>query len=158
MRSEAGLPDATIPAEKRITAAPSPDVREGSVPRARDSQEHGPNVEPARTNWRGVVVRLLTGLLTISSLVLVWWLLAVVGNYPAFILPTPAAVGERMWSMLLDGSLFAHFRTTSTEAGLGFLLALTIGLLLGYPIGHSRLLERVLSPYIAVSQGLPVVA
>lgn len=60
--------------------------------------------------------------------------------------------------MLLDGSLLGHFWTTILEAGLGFLLALMAGIFLGYLIAHSALLERLLSPYLAVSQGLPVVA
>lgn len=97
----------------------------------------------------------LGGLLVLG---LGWWALAVLGNYPAFILPTPLAVGQRMWGMLLDGSLAGNFLTTVTEAGLGFLLALVLGLTVGYGIAHSRLLERVISPYIAISQGLPVVA
>ncbi len=91
-------------------------------------------------------------------LVLAWWALAVVGGYPTFILPTPPAVGKRIWSMLLDGSLAGHFATTGLEAGLGFLAALALGTGLGYLIAHSGLLERIISPYVAVSQGLPVVA
>jgi NitT/TauT family transport system permease protein len=60
--------------------------------------------------------------------------------------------------MLLDGSLPRHFGTTVLEAGLGFLLASIVGITLGYVIGRSHLLERLVSPYIAISQGLPVVA
>lgn len=104
------------------------------------------------------LLRVAVGLGGILGLVLAWWALAVLGNYPAFILPTPLAVGRRIWSMLLDGSLAEHFMTTVTEAGLGFLVALALGITVGYLIAHSRILERVISPYIAVSQGLPVVA
>lgn len=104
------------------------------------------------------LIRYSLGLAAIALLVLLWWAIAVLGNYPAFILPTPAAVGARMWSMLVEGSLLGHVWTTSLEAGLGFLLALVVGVSLGYFIGHSRLLERLISPYVAVSQGLPVVA
>lgn len=108
--------------------------------------------------WKALFIRTAAGVLTIAALVLVWWAIAVIGNYPTFILPTPLDVGQRMWEMLLDGSLIRHFWTTTLEAGLGFLLAFVVGVALGYPIAHSRLLERILSPYIAVSQGLPVVA
>ena len=51
-----------------------------------------------------------------------------------------------------------HFWATFLEAGLGFLLALIVGTSLGYLIARSNLLEKVVSPYIGVSQGLPVVA
>jgi NitT/TauT family transport system permease protein len=63
-----------------------------------------------------------------------------------------------MWAMLADGSLVGHWRTTVLEAGLGFILALMLALALGYFIAKSRILDRVLSPYIGLSQGLPVVA
>lgn len=81
------------------------------------------------------------------------------GNYPQFILPTPLSVAERMWEMLLDGSLLLlHWRATALEAGLGFMVALVVGVSLGYSVARSRLAERLISPYIGLSQGLPVVA
>jgi NitT/TauT family transport system permease protein len=108
--------------------------------------------------WRGTALRGGVAILAIGLLVLLWWAVAVLGNMQAFILPTPFAVGERVWGMMLDGSLFRHVWVTVLEAALGFLLAFAVGTGTGYAIGHSRLLERFLSPYIAVSQGLPVVA
>jgi NitT/TauT family transport system permease protein len=111
-----------------------------------------------RVHWGSLLVKASAGVLAIVMLVLAWWAVAAIGDYPDFILPTPAIVGERMWVMLLDGSLLAHAWTTILEAGLGFLLAFIVGVGLGYPVARSRLLERVVSPYIAISQGLPVVA
>jgi NitT/TauT family transport system permease protein len=107
---------------------------------------------------RVTLLRVLMGLVALAGLVLVWWGLVVVGNYPPYILPAPVDVAERIWSMALDGSLWLHFGTTTLEAGLGFVVALLVGLPLGYLIAHSRRIERAISPYIAVSQGLPVVA
>ena len=107
---------------------------------------------------RSALVRIGVALASLAGIVLLWWAIAVVGAYPAYILPTPDAVGQRIWSMLLDGSLLGHTFSTVSVAGLGFLLAFLVGTSLGYVIGHSHALERVLSPYIAVSQGLPVVA
>jgi NitT/TauT family transport system permease protein len=112
----------------------------------------------ARRGGAGALGRGGIALLAIGLLILLWWAVAVIGEYPAYILPTPLAVGARLWDLVLDGSLFGHASTTILEAGLGFLLAFVVGTSLGYIIGHSRLLERFLSPYIAVSQGLPVVA
>jgi NitT/TauT family transport system permease protein len=102
--------------------------------------------------------KLLIPVATLAILVLVWWAIAAFGQYPAYLLPTPAAVANRWWSMLLDGSLLGHFGTTILEAGLGFLVALVLGVLLGYLISHVRLLERLINPYIAISQGLPIIA
>jgi NitT/TauT family transport system permease protein len=123
------------------------------------SEEPPQPTERRGPGWRVVFLRMAVGLGAIALLVLVWWALAVLGNYPAFILPTPGAVAERVGAMLADGSLLGHAGTTLlAEALPGFLVAFVVGTGLGYMLGHSHLLERVLSPYIAVSQGLPVVA
>ncbi len=114
--------------------------------------------ERSQGNGKRLGVNLGVGLLLLGLLVGVWWLIVVVGNYPPYILPAPPAVADRLWSMILDGSLIGHFGVTVLEAGLGFMLASVLGLGLGYPIAHSHLLERLVSPYIAISQGLPVVA
>jgi NitT/TauT family transport system permease protein len=116
-----------------------------------------PPVERTRKG-RGALVRALVGLLTVGLVVTAWWAAVVIGNYPPFILPTPLAVAERTWEMLADGSLLLHWGTTLLEAGIGFLLALVVGIGLGYMVAKSRLVERVVSPYIGLSQGLPVVA
>jgi NitT/TauT family transport system permease protein len=108
--------------------------------------------------WRSLTMRLLGGLMSVVVLVLVWWAVAAIGNYPTFILPTPLDVAEKMGRMALDGSLFSNTWTTVVEASLGFIVALLLGTTGGYLIGHSRFLEKILSPYIALSQGLPVVA
>ncbi len=126
------------------------------------SSDIEPQIEMAgerpRDKGKSLGINLGVGLLLLGLLVGVWWLIVVVGNYPPYILPTPQAVAERLWSMILDGSLIGHFGVTVLEAGLGFMLASVLGLGLGYPIAHSHLLERLVSPYIAISQGLPVVA
>lgn len=113
--------------------------------------------ESAR-RWRTGLIRTAVGLAALVTLVMLWWALAAYGGYPSYILPSPGAVAQQMWSMLLDGSLALHFGTTLLESGLGFLLALVVGAVMGYLLAHSPIVARVISPYIAVSQGLPVVA
>jgi NitT/TauT family transport system permease protein len=113
--------------------------------------------ESAR-RWRSGVVRGLVALFALSTIVLLWWALAAFGGYPSYILPSPGAVAEEAWSMLADGSLPLHFGTTLLEAGLGFVLALAVGTVVGYLLAHSPIIARAVSPYIAISQGLPVVA
>jgi NitT/TauT family transport system permease protein len=119
----------------------------------------GQGLDKVRRVDRGpLLARIALLVLTLSVLIGGWWVLAALGNYPTYILPTPPQVAERAWETLLDGSLAVHFWTTFLEAGLGFMLALVVGLTLGYRIAHSRLLEKLITPYIGVSQGLPVVA
>jgi NitT/TauT family transport system permease protein len=107
---------------------------------------------------RAVPLQVAIGVLSVVLLVLGWWAITWLGDYQSFILPTPADVAAKLWEKLMDGSLLRNVWTTGREAVLGFLLAFAVGIGVGYPIGRSRTLERFLSPYIAISQGLPVVA
>jgi NitT/TauT family transport system permease protein len=132
------------------------------LPSAEDLQPFEATLQAPGSAFAHMVKRglrkLLMPSLTLTILVLVWWAIAAFGQYPAYLLPTPAAVANRWWSMLLDGSLLGHFGTTILEAGLGFLVALVLGVSLGYLISHMHVLERIVNPYIAVSQGLPIIA
>src|SRR5690242_123100 len=94
-----------------------------TVPEQSSANDGDVLAEQEQARWSGTVVGAGVGFAAVGVLVLVWWAVAVLGNYPAYLLPTPLAVGQRMWEMLLDGSLLGHVWTTSIEAGLGFLLA-----------------------------------
>lgn len=95
-------------------------------------------------------------LLGVLALLLAWQLLAL--RYPPFILPAPFAVAERFIEKLLDGTLITHIIATLSAAIPGLLLGTLAAFALGIPIAHSRLADRVLSPFIVASQGIPFIA
>jgi NitT/TauT family transport system permease protein len=78
--------------------------------------------------------------------------------YPEFILPGPAAVLRAFVERCSDGTLLRHTAITLAEAVPGLALGLLAAIALGYPIAHSRLAERLLSPFLIASQGIPLVA
>jgi NitT/TauT family transport system permease protein len=80
------------------------------------------------------------------------------GGYPPFILPSPGRVYDKLMSVLTDGLLWWHARITLTEIFGGLALGLTTATALGYLLGKSRSLERLISPYIVASQAVPIVA
>jgi NitT/TauT family transport system permease protein len=87
-----------------------------------------------------------------------WTLLVEWADYPTFFLPTPARVAQRFVQALREGTLQPHVVVTLGEVLGGLALGLSVALILGYLLAKSRLLERVLSPYIVASQAIPVVA
>lgn len=89
---------------------------------------------------------------------LAWQAIAMLGRFPAFILPPPALVWERFVRALEDGSLVRNTLVTLLEVLLGLALGVSIATLLGYLLAKSLPLERLLSPYIVASQSIPVVA
>lgn len=87
-----------------------------------------------------------------------WEALARWSGLPAFILPPPGAVLQRLGVALADGSLLRHSAATLSEVVIGLALGLAVATVLGYGLGKSAVLERALSPYIVASQSIPIVA
>ena len=87
-----------------------------------------------------------------------WELIVYLGGYPAFILPTPRLVWQRGLVALQDGSLLRHTATTLYQVFGGLALGLSVAVVLGYILAKSRTIERLLAPYLAASQAIPVVA
>jgi NitT/TauT family transport system permease protein len=111
---------------------------------------------PRRRSWR-----LPTGLglpVSLAGLLVIWELLVRWRDYPAFLLPAPSAIWARFVAASADGTLWMHTATTLSEALGGFALALAVGVSLGYVLVQWAWLERVLAPYLAASQAVPVVA
>lgn len=96
--------------------------------------------------------------LSLGLAVLVWDIVARNSGVPAFILPPPAAVWQRFTQFALDGSLLRHSYATLLEVLAGLALGMTLATGLGYLLAKSRLVERLISPYIVASQSVPVVA
>ncbi len=87
-----------------------------------------------------------------------WDLIVRWQSYPAFVLPAPHRVVERFAVALADGTLLTHTLVTLREVFAGLALGLSVALVLGYVLAKSRLLERILSPYLVASQAVPIVA
>ena len=87
-----------------------------------------------------------------------WYLVARLGEFPAFILPTPELVWKRFIQALSDGTLVRHTMVTLGEVMAGLGLGASTASILGYLLAKSRSFERLLAPYIVASQSVPIVA
>jgi NitT/TauT family transport system permease protein len=90
--------------------------------------------------------------------VVVWKLVVLVGGYPPFILPSPEVVGLRFVRAWADGVIEPHALATLVEIGLGFAVGAGTGLLVGYALARSALVERIISPYVVAAQATPILA
>ncbi len=109
----------------------------------------------AGPRWRIWAMRM--GPAALFMLFVAAWHLASL-RYPPFILPGPAPVAGRFLAELFSGALLYHTGATLSEALPGLLIGALAAFLLGYPIAKSRLADRLLSPFIVASQGIPFIA
>lgn len=109
----------------------------------------------ARSILRRWILRLLPWFTLIAFLVF-WQVLSL--GYPAFILPGPVSVAQTLVEKVLDGTLLMHTAITLSEAIPGLIVGAVFGFATGYPIAKSHLVDRLLSPFIVASQGIPFIA
>ena len=98
----------------------------------------------------------LVPLLGILGFLLMWHLLSL--RYATFILPGPLDGLRKRGEKLRDGTLPLPIGVTLSAALPGLLIGTALAFALGYPIAKSRVADRLLSPFIIASQGIPFVA
>lgn len=96
--------------------------------------------------------------LTLVVFLLGWEAVVRLGAYPAFILPSPANVAQKLVAVTLDGSLWRHMGITLVEVLGGLAIGVSLAVVLGYTVAKSVAIERALSPYLVASQAIPIVA
>ena len=96
--------------------------------------------------------------ISFAVFVVVWKLVVLIGGYPSFILPAPETVGQRFVRAWADGIIEPHAWTTLVEIALGFAVGALTGLLVGYGLARSALVERIISPYVVAAQATPILA
>ncbi len=97
-------------------------------------------------------------LFSLALALLLWEGIVRWGDFPAFILPGPEMVWQRLIQSVHNQTLLRHTLYTLREVLSGLALGVGLASGLGYGIAKSRNLERLLSPYIVASQSVPVVA
>jgi NitT/TauT family transport system permease protein len=74
------------------------------------------------------------------------------------VLPAPSAILDYLLTMILDGSIPYNLGVTFLRIVVGFLIAGSLGILVGILMGMSRVVARVLDPWIAALYPLPKIS
>ena len=109
-------------------------------------------------SWVESVRRIGFLLLSVVVALILWQLFTTFSEIPSFIFPKPIEVWTKLITVIENGSLFYHTLVTLQEVIVGLALGLTAAIITGFLLAKSRLVERVLSPYIVASQSIPIVA
>ena len=115
--------------------------------------EQAPRREPSQ---------LTLGLLSIGTLLWIWWAVTAAGLIEPLFLPSPQSILARGWKLLnegyLDATLWQHLGASLWRIGLALLFAVICAIPLGIAIGRSRLVRGLLDPLIEFYRPIPPLA
>jgi NitT/TauT family transport system ATP-binding protein len=135
-----------------------------SVPEAVSRKGAGaePEAEAAAAGgWTGFFKRFYGWMLIPVELAALYFILVFLKVHvpiPDYILPHPWGILARFAETLASGAIFPDLGMTVYESLLGFAAAFAVTLALGYAIARSRLLSRLLMPYLIASNTIPSLA
>lgn len=97
--------------------------------------------------------------LTVATLILVWFLVTRYGLANPLFLPSPSAVAKAFYEVATSGyqgaTLLEHIATSLYRILVAFLLACLVGIPLGVLMGTSKKAQRIFSPVIEFYRPLP---
>jgi NitT/TauT family transport system permease protein len=107
---------------------------------------------------REVSLAALSIVVCAGILLLVWEAVVLAGVFPSIVLATPLQVWQSFGTELGTGDLVVNTAVTLREALLGFILAAVVASPVAYLIVQLRVLDLLLTPFVAAAQGVPAVA
>ncbi|MEH7106604.1 MULTISPECIES: ABC transporter permease [Bacillaceae] len=110
-----------------------------------------------KANWKKWFGDYGLFLLVLILVVSLWEVVVKNGQVPEFILPAPSTV---IRSLIANREILfeVHLIATLKEVLIGFALSLGCGLLLGVGMYFSRIMEKILYPFLIISQTIPMIA
>lgn len=100
-----------------------------------------------------VLPPVMLGLLLLVS----WYSGTASGVVPSYQLPSLSSVGSALWSGLTSGLFVSSAWVTLQESLGGFLIALVIGLPVGYGLARWKPFAVTVQPYLAAGQAIPAI-
>ncbi len=93
---------------------------------------------------------------SVSGFLVLWQIVGMNTNEVVF--ATPIRVAQAFADLLATGKLQAVFPQSMFDLGVGYLLAVIVGIGVGVAIGRSPTLEAVLDPYVNFAMATPLIA
>jgi ABC-type nitrate/sulfonate/bicarbonate transport system permease component len=96
--------------------------------------------------------------LIIVAVIVAWEIFVRVKGVQPIFLPAPSAILKYLIIMITDGELVSDLGVTFLRIMAGFLVAAFSGILVGVAMGMSRLVARIVDPWIAAFYPLPKIS
>ena len=125
------------------------------------SSAAAPTTVPSRPVRRSLSIRWIS-ILTLISLIALWWAVTATGLIEPLFLPPPSAVVQKGWMLAtsgyMDSTLWQHLAASLQRIGLGLGFAVLTAVPVGIAIGHNRIARGVLDPLIEFYRPIPPLA
>ncbi|MBV4538523.1 taurine ABC transporter permease TauC [Pseudomonas urmiensis] len=100
--------------------------------------------------------------LTLTALLVLWWLVTAAGWVEPLFLPSPAYILAKAWVLLtqgyMDASLWQHLGASLGRIGLALAAATLTAIPVGIAIGYNRIARGILDPLIEFYRPIPPLA
>ncbi|MBM7573405.1 ABC transporter permease [Aquibacillus albus] len=100
----------------------------------------------------------LTRLLVLVGVLVLWELSAVFQWADPMLTSRPSQIVSSFVEMVTTGTIFQHLWITSLETVIGFVLSMTLGIIIAIGFWWSSFWSNVMEPYVVVLNALPKVA
>jgi NitT/TauT family transport system permease protein len=141
-----------------VLSGPPSDVRAPDSPDVRAGQVLAADVRRARTAARRERATVYGGIPAFGVALLLVWEYGIGHVIDQSYVSRPSAVATRLVDLIAGGSLWKHIATTMTEAGLGYLIGVAVGLCAAITLVAIPLLDEVVAPFVAAFYSIPKIA
>lgn len=93
-----------------------------------------------------------------AAVIIIWQLVIIVGDYPEALLPGPAAVLAKWWSLVVNGTLFEHIGISLYRFTLGYVSAALLAIVLGLFLGRLPKVWAIIDPVVQVIRPVSPIA
>ena len=97
-------------------------------------------------------------ILSLSGVVLLWWLFAASGFISQDLFPTPLQVVSAAVELYQDGVLISDLKVSLKRAAIGFLIGSSLGVLIGLMTARIHLVKVALEPFLTLLRPIPAIA
>lgn len=104
------------------------------------------------------IQKILLTLTTFLIFIAIWQAYVLIFNIPVHVLPSPFSFFSQLVEYFRADYIYSHIATTLYEICVGFLIGTILGLLVGYIVAKSRLIERMITPYMVLIQTIPKIS
>ena len=91
-------------------------------------------------------------------LIAVWQLATIIGGHQAALFPPPLKVGEALFGIIMDGSIFTHIQISLFRFFSGYLTAVILAIVLGLILGRLPKVWQVIDPVVQVLRPVSPIA